>query len=143
MKAVFSRQFMLSAAQKDEAVRQLRAAFAAHQAQRRPISGADKSRAGRRLKWRYFFSTISTGFVTWKCSTVRAGICAGPPSRAEHQRGPAGAAGRGANRDPLAAAGDRADRHAHAGRDRDRSRRPSSSPDLASLTASAVVTGTR
>jgi cytochrome c551/c552 len=32
MKAVFARQFMLSPAQKDEAVRQLRAAFAAHQA---------------------------------------------------------------------------------------------------------------
>ena len=34
MKAVFSRQFMLSPAEKDEAVRQLRAAFAAYEAAR-------------------------------------------------------------------------------------------------------------
>ena len=33
MKAVFARQFMLSPAQKDEAIRQLRAAYAAYQQQ--------------------------------------------------------------------------------------------------------------
>jgi hypothetical protein len=44
MKAVFARQFMLSPAEKDEAVRQLRAAYAAHQeAQARPPAGAGQS----------------------------------------------------------------------------------------------------
>jgi len=42
---VFSRQFMLSAEQKDEAIRQLRAAFAAHESAR--AAGARQARPGR------------------------------------------------------------------------------------------------
>ena len=45
MRAVFSRQFMLSAEQKDEAIRQLRAAFAAHESAR--AAGARQARPGR------------------------------------------------------------------------------------------------